>query len=327
MPGGRRPKRSGRTLRSSSSPSPKPTSPPWTAASKPRDRPFQPFRRPRSEPAIAIVAEALKELLHYEAHLKPRKRARRAADQATFEQMVGAIVADLIHRALTVPDGWVAVPLSNRVLGKRTRYGSPVLSKTLRHVLDCLSSLELEFVELRRGAINDFGPRNWQSTMRAGRRLRTRIENFCVELADLSVQKGGEPIILKAAKRGRWDGGEWIDYQDDETTRRYRAEMDRINAWLAQADICFDGVPKNGCEIDESDRFLRRYFNNSSFTEGGRLFGGFWQALSKAERASGLMVDGEEVVHPRLRADGRQGALRARQGQSPEWRCVHYSRL
>jgi len=262
----------------------------------PRDRPFNPFRALRSDSAKAIAAEVLNELQNYEVHFKLRQRARRATDQATLKQMVGAIVADLVHRVLTVPDGWVAVPLSKRVLGKRTRYGSPVLSKTLPHVLNCLSAPELNFAELRKGVINDFGPRNMQSTIRAGQRLLTRIETFGVELADLGVQKGEESIILKAAKRGHWDGGEWVDYQDNARTCRYRAELERINDSLAQADIYFDGVTKDGRLIDEGDRVLRRYFNNGSFQQGGRLFGGFWQSISKAERASGLTIDGEEVV-------------------------------
>ena len=179
----------------------------------PRDRPFNPFRSLRSDSAKAIAAEVLNELQNYEAYFKLRKRKRLEADQATLEQMVDAIVADLIHRALTVPDGWVAVPLSKRVLGRRTRYGSPVLSKTLPDVLKCLSSVELEFVELHKGIINDFAPRNVRSTMRAGKRLLTRIEKFGVKLTDLRMDQGEEFIILKRAKQSRWDGGEWIRLQ------------------------------------------------------------------------------------------------------------------
>ena len=123
-----------------------------------------------------------------------------------------------------------------------------------------------------------------------------RIQNCGLELADLGLQKGEESIVLKAAKRGRWDSGEWMDYQDNETTRLYRAEMARINDWLARADLYFDGGTKDGREIDDRDRLLKRYFNNGSFKEGGRLFGGFWQAISKAERASGLFIDSEDVV-------------------------------
>jgi hypothetical protein len=292
----------------------------------PRDRPFNPFRSLRSDSAKEIALDVLKELQNYESHLNLRKRKRRATDQATLEHIVGAIVADLIHRAFTVPDGWVAVPLSKRVLGKRTRYRSPVLSKTLPDVLKCLSSVELEFVELHKGIINDFAPRNVRSTMRAGKRLLTRIEKFGVKLTDLRMDQGAESIILKRSKESRWDAGERIQYKDDQDTIRFRNEMERINAGLAKADLWFEGTTKIDRPVDHTDRFLRRYFNNGSFRQGGRIFGGFWQALSKAERASGLTID-EEHFDPGLRPDGPQGVLWARWGHSARGRCLHHPRL
>jgi hypothetical protein len=155
----------------------------------------------------------------------------------------------------------------------------------------------LNFVELNIGRIHPFpGFANVQSTMRAGARLRTRIQKFEIELADLGLNKGQETIVLKRSKESRWDGGEWIQYKDDENTVRFRNEMERVNDGLAKADIWFEGTTKNGRPVDHTDRFLRRYFNNGSFQQGGRIFGGFWQALSKAERASGLTIDGEDIV-------------------------------
>jgi len=72
--------------------------------------------------------------------------------------------------------------------------------------------------------------------------------------------------------------------------------MKAISDGLTKADIWFEGVSKNGRVIDETDRFLRRYFNDGSFEQGGRLFGGFWQSLSKAERVSGLTIDEKDIV-------------------------------
>ena len=36
-------------------------------------------------------------------------------------------------------------------------------------------------------------------------------------------------------------------------------------------------------------------YNNGSFEQRARLFGGFWQNLSKSERASRLTIDSEDV--------------------------------
>ncbi len=48
--------------------------------------------------------------------------------------------------------------------------------------------------------------------------------------------------------------------------------------------------------VDSNDRRLRRIFNNGSFEEGRRLFGGFWQPLKKTERAEGLIIEDEAVA-------------------------------
>lgn len=262
---------------------------------QPGDRPFQPFRALRSPAAKALGDEALKLLLNYEAHCAPRQRKRRPEDHGRLVQIVHAVIADLMHRALTVPEGWVTVPLSKRVLSRQTRYGSPVLSKMLPTVLRYLSTPELEWVELNKGYRHPFdGYANRQSTMRAGLPLLRRIRAGGLTLADLGLDQGQETIILKAAKQGHWDNGDWLDYEDTETTRLYRAHMERINAALAAADVGYWGTSKK--PVDEDDRFLRRIFNNGSFEQGGRLFGGFWQDLSKAERASGLVIQGEEIV-------------------------------
>jgi hypothetical protein len=176
---------------------------------QPRDRPFNPFRIPSSRAAHAIAAEVLNEFQNYESYHGLRKRKRRPADQATLKAMIDAIVADLIHRALTVPDGAVAVGLSHRVLGRRTRYGSPVLSKALPHVLNCL--VGLEFVKLQKGQTNAFpGLPHIQSTMRAAWRLTSRIEKAGLRVTDVRLDKGDESIVLKADKKGPWDGGEWL---------------------------------------------------------------------------------------------------------------------
>ena len=48
-------------------------------------------------------------------------------------------------------------------------------------------------------------------------------------------------------------------------------------------------------DVDLSERRLRRYFSRGSFESGGRLFGGFWQELKKAQRKN-IIIDDEEAV-------------------------------
>jgi hypothetical protein len=62
-----------------------------------------------------------------------------------------------------------------------------------------------------------------------------------------------------------------------------------------EADIaCY--FPKGEEEVTSDDRFLRRIFNNGSLEAGGRIYGGFWQGITKEERLSEIRIQGEPVV-------------------------------
>ena len=102
-----------------------------------------------------------------------------------------------------------------------------------------------------------------------------------------------EIIILKRPRHGHYDEGARIDYEDNDSTRRYRHELRAINEWLASADICFDPA---ACDhsVDVQARRLRRNFTMGRFDRGGRLFGGFWEPLPKPVRLRGITIDGED---------------------------------
>jgi hypothetical protein len=242
------------------------------------------------------VADVTRELENYERHRKPRERRRKPQDQAVFEEMVSAIVCDLAHAHLSGVEGGIAITRSNRELAKRSRYRSRVLGKTLPRVLDYLSTPELEFVEQVGGYLNPFS-RNQRTLIRPGRRLQTRIEQRGLGLSDLGRSTSEETIILKASKEDFWDEGEWIEYEDTEATIALRSRLDRINAWLDQADLdLLDDHQGTSNALDPGDRRLRRFFTRGSFESGGRLFGGFWQGMKKNDRLTDIRIEGEEVI-------------------------------
>ncbi len=153
----------------------------------------------------------------------------------------------------------------------------------------------MSFVELSKGIQGNF-VNGRQTTIRAGERLITRIEDQGLTLADLAVEKHQEVIVLKTERTDVFTKGELVDYDDDETTRLYREQMNRINDWLSRADIYLDPYIGSLKCVDGSERFLRRIFNNSSFKAGGRLFGGFWQSLEREQRYRGIRIKGSPVV-------------------------------
>ncbi len=265
---------------------------------EPRDRPFNPFRIAKSEVAKAVVADVLNQLQNYEEHLKLRQRARRPDDQKIFERMVETLVCDLVHRELTLPEGWLAVPLSKQVLGRKDRYGSPVMSKTLPEALERLASPEMGFVVFQRGHHDHpFKPDepNRQSVIRPGKRLRTCILNQKLGFSDLGLDKHEETIILRC-KGGFTNENIQLQYEETGQTLLYREQVLRINDWLEQADIGFDLIGDMARPVDPHERRLVRIFNNGRFDQGGRLYGGFWQPLSSYQRLNGIVINGNSVA-------------------------------
>ena len=261
-----------------------------------RDRAFYPHREPDSDATREIVEDVVAQLQGYEMYYQLRQRRRRPRDQESFEATVSAIVCDLIHRHLTVPGGWVAVSLSKAVLGHQSRYRNTAIGETLSSILDRLAAPEMSFVEFQKG-YQGFGEEGRQSTIRAGKKLLTRINNYGLRCDDLRQRRDEEVIILKDCKQGFWDtAGRKVEYEDDETTHAYRGEVQAINEWLGQSDIKLDRWVVDNQAVDGKDRRLRRYFNNRSFEAGGRLFGGFWEHMRKVHRKDGILMDGESVV-------------------------------
>lgn len=260
-----------------------------------QDRPFNGFRTARTTNAHAVVLDVRKQVQAFEMH-RIRSRARRPKDQASFERQIEALVCDLAHREITKPGAWLAVPFSKQVLGRKNRYHAPVLRETLPDVIQHMASPEMEFIEIIKGAHNPFDPEHSRQTViRAGSRLRDRILDHHLGIEDFDLDQTQEIIVLKDAKGGHWDDGEWLQYEDTEQTRAYRTQLRQINDWLEQAVIEHVSSDKTPSRVDTTDLRLRRYFNDNSFELGGRLFGGFWMSMSR-EMRKGIVIDGMDTV-------------------------------
>ena len=204
---------------------------------------------------------------------------------------MAALVCDLTYHHLTDRKNGVTVSRSNRHLERRSRYKAPVETGKLPAVLDSLAAPELGFIEQAKGEAD---PAAFARTVVFPQGpLVSLIDGF--DLSDLSYSLDAETIILRAEKERDDEPGEDLEYGDTPDTLRYRAEMREINEWLASADIDFDDSAAPNKVVDANMRPLRRIFNGT-FEEGGRLFGGFWQDVTKGQRAEGLTIDGEAVV-------------------------------
>ncbi|WP_372642089.1 hypothetical protein [Hyphomicrobium sp.] len=146
------------------------------------------------------------------------------------------------------------------------------------------------------------------SYMRASKRFAALIEEYQAALNDFYRDAKEPVLVLKDRRpegrdgRGRALQAQRVDYCDTDETDRMSAELRDINAWLSSADIKY---LSNEVRLDcTNNRSLRRIFNNNSFEQGGRLFGGFWQqtTMRLANAVGGkpwrghIRIEGEPVV-------------------------------
>jgi hypothetical protein len=195
-----------------------------------------------------------------------------------------------------LPGGWLSIPLSNAALGSLDRYKPPSITKTIKDVLNYMAAPEMDHIERRAGLWNPSDKSlSLISTTRIGKSLRHIMSDYNLSLNDFKSENKQESIVLKDSKGHHKDSGKWLQYEDNLQTNQYRKDKTLINDALASASI--DCLPSHetGEIFDTSDRYLRRYFNNGSFELGGRVFGGFWQPMSKRDR-KGISIDGGPTV-------------------------------
>jgi len=272
-----------------------PTGEKWDATA----RPFNPFWRAGSDNMRVVVSELTGQLNEYETFYGLRQRQRREADQRTFERTVEAVICDLVHRELTCPRGKIHVSQSNQLLRKKSRYKGAALNRNLPEWLRNMASEEMDFLTYELGkrvvVIEDDGAKahlqGTQTLIGAGPKILSRMKTYNLTLEDVRQDLDQEVILLKAKKTKPDQPGKVLEFVDTSETKRLRAEMRRINEAIAALGVeCSDEA------IDTSQRVLRRVFNNGSFDEGGRLYGGFWQPMGKEDRPDCLVIDGEPVV-------------------------------
>jgi len=255
------------------------------------DHHFNPWRVPASARMAAVVTEITEQVANYERHKGIRQRARTLASRQTFEAIVTAVVCDLACHHIAKRAGGVAISRSKRTLGKHSIYKAPAETEMLPTILDYLQSPEMAFIGQRKAASGYDA--DGRTVIMPGRYLISRIGDF--DFNDLGYSLDAQAVELRAEKERDDKAGARLEYDDTAETIRYRRELREINEWLAAADIDFDESVAPGAFVDGNKRSLRRIFNGS-FEAGGRLFGGFWQELSKKQRSEGILIGGETTV-------------------------------
>lgn len=201
-----------------------------------------------------------------------------------------ANLAGLVLAPAANPEARLAVATEKKKPGRYDRgdYPQSLLSKTLRAMEDVGAIHRHPYVFKQR-----------LTTIEPTAEFRAKLQADGVRLSDIGRNIGAETIWLTARSGFRPRHGLpmpklLMPYQDTEESRRYRAQVESINAHLNRAAITFAGER-------QAPVALRRVFTLRSpqdpvrFDLGGRLFGGFWMNLPSRERYK-LAMGGEPVA-------------------------------
>lgn len=112
-------------------------------------------------------------------------------------------------------------------------------------------------------------------------------------VSDFGIARRDETILLKNIE------GQLIKYTDTEETDAMRLQLHKLNALLEGTNIGSTGAPNFITDFDEDfsgeKTGLYRVFNNGSFSEGGRFYGGWWLHAKKHLRRT-ITINGQPTV-------------------------------
>jgi hypothetical protein len=175
-------------------------------------------------------------------------------------------------------------PDEKRFFTSRSRYNPERI--TIYQLKKVISTfLEHELIAHTKG-INYAGKHgSWVSRMCAADKLIALFKQHKISQKDIICSKNTELIILKKSKRLKKLK---INYRDDKNTRSMREKLKAYNALLAKSKISINGV-------EQAPPAAVRIFNNSSFTQGGRIYHCPWQSCKSKERES-IKINNQSTI-------------------------------
>ena len=202
------------------------------------------------------------------------------------------VLANLYFTWVDDPDKYIGYyRMSNRYKA-RSMYNILNISTVLIQIADNL--IDQKYINYKNG-FNSFGPRT--ARMRANNKLIKLFTQFKLQPNIVELLPSTPCIILKDNNK------EKMDYAITKELECLRTSLVRYNNLLRKTHIAIPHYPKEGIirskgikiSYSPQNKFVRRIFNNGSFKEGGRFYGGFWQKIPKEYRA-GIHINGQPVL-------------------------------
>lgn len=238
---------------------------------------------PEANSAVDALYEELKELPDFK---KGNVRLRK--------KHVKVVILDLYHKWLTDPMMYSAYHRNvKRYSDMDERYNKLHLSKLTIPIVDAL--VKLGYIENHNGHYGRTGGSSHIARMKAEDKLVRLIKDdhhVTPEMVELARDK--ECVILRTYDEEK---GKQVDipYVDTLETHQMRKDLQAYNNLLRRNFIDIPHFPKEGVtsrngtrkiKYNHNDKFVRRIFNNGTWDDGGRFYGGWWQRLPKNWRKS-----------------------------------------
>jgi len=261
---------------------------------KDRDLFFDPEAKACSSKGKKATREFIDFFLHVEEHKGLRQRARKAKDTEILNLQLEAIAANIVVGHLRKKPTPIAITLSKQTIGRTKSH--QILNDKLRSVLDILDKTFA--IKFKLGSYSE----HRLSTISAGLFIESLISKYALVKSDF-IAKDRFPIILRKTKtpaqRASKRPGTELELPDTPESRRLIQEVIKFNGFLDKQKIEYIGSKER---IDDERKSVHRVFNNGRLTDGGRIYGGFWQQLSGAkdeeddEREVDILINGEHLV-------------------------------
>jgi hypothetical protein len=225
-----------------------------------------------------------------------RRRSRSSAAESAFATALESILCNLALVEAVAPGRVLSIRR-----GKMARTFSPAFGAPFNDVVDQLERMGF--------AVQAVGHRGTLTTLAVCPPLRGYLPAH-VTMADIAVKPTGDVLSVRAAKADWCRSRLRCAVPDNAEAIRLRAEMVAVNEWLSRANLTLDGAhwwlrePENTLARIVTTHHVRlaRVFNNGTLAHGGRMFGGFWQTMPKAERLARIRIDGQQVAELDFRA-------------------------
>lgn len=197
------------------------------------------------------------------------------------------LLLDLYHCYLTDPEMYIGVSLNSRSYEMDERYNKlyikyDVLNKVVTKLRDSgYIDFNIGFKDRARGI-------GRQTRIKAKLKLIELIEKNKVAREMIGRCEDEEIIILRD-KLGKKQKN--IKYPDIPNTKRMRNDLERYNDLLAKTDI---SLSVENHKVDLTRKKIYRIFNNGTWTEGGRYYGGWWIECKKELRPH-ILINGQST--------------------------------